>query len=340
MHANPSMWSHENHYEALEFNGNATNMKLTTYTHPLHGIEPVAGVLQGDRVLNAGELLGHVQPMSMLDLLRDGPEVMVALALATTRFAEIHTDSVHVPRNVAVPSWESTMLAPITEPTSIRDFYAFEQHVGSGYKKRGREIPAAWFEVPVFYFAHTGNIFGPDDSIPKPLECAELDFELELAAIIGTPGRDIPAERAWEHIAGFTVMNDWSARDIQRQEMGVGLGPAKGKDFATSFGPVIVTIDEIKDRISGDSLDLRMTARVNDDEVSSDSTASMYWGFPKLIERASKHAELRPGDIIGSGTCGTGCILELGTDRLAWLQPGDEIELEVERIGKLRSVIR
>ena len=129
-------------------------------------------------------------------------------------------------------------------------------------------------------------------------------------------------------------------RDIQRQEMSVGLGPAKGKDFATSFGPVLVTIDEFKDRIAGDSLDLRMSARVNDDEVSSDSSPSMYWELPKLIERASQHVELRPGDIIGSGTCGTGCILELGADRLPWLQPGDEVELEIERIGRLRSVIR
>lgn len=334
------MWSHANHYEILEFNRNAITMKLTTYTHPLHGTKPLAGVLQGDRVLNAGELLGHIQPMSMVEILRGGPEVMVALALATTRFAETYADAVHVPRNVAVPSWESTMLAPITDPPSIRDFYAFEQHVGSGYRKRGRDIPPAWFEVPVFYFAHTGNIFGPGESVPKPQESVELDFELELAAIIGKPGRDIPVDRAWDHVAGFTIMNDWSARDIQRQEMAVGLGPAKGKDFATSFGPVIVTIDEVKDRIRGESLDLRMSARVNDEEVSIDSTSSMHWGFPKLIERASRHVELRAGDIIGSGTCGTGCILELGTDRLPWLQPGDEIELEVERIGKLRSVIR
>ena len=134
-------------------------------------------------------------------------------------------------------------------------------------------------------------------------------------------------------------MNDWSARDIQRQESSVGLGPAKGKDFATSFGPALVTIDELRDRIDGDTISLEMIARINGEECSRDNAASMHWGFPKLIERASRGVELRPGDIIGSGTCGTGCLLELGQDQFPWLQPGDEVELEIERIGRLRSTI-
>jgi fumarylacetoacetate (FAA) hydrolase len=246
---------------------------------------------------------------------------------------------VFVPRETAVPLWEAALSAPIPAPPSLRDFYAFERHVRAGYESRGRNVPAAWYEVPVFYFGHTGNLFGPDEGVPRPSETEELDFELELAAVIGRAGTDIAAADAWDYVAGFTVMNDWSARDIQRQEMSVGLGPAKGKDFATSFGPVLLTIDEVRDRMSDERIDLAMTARINDEEVSRDSSASMHWGFPWLIERASRHVELRPGDIIGSGTCGTGCLLELGTDVHPWLQSGDEIELEIERIGRLRSVI-
>ena len=314
-------------------------MKLITYQHTTHGPHPVAGVLQGDRILNAGRLLRTDDELTMIDVLQGGPELLSELSAAASGFAEQHASSAQVPRDTAVPAWEAVQFPPVPDPPSIRDFYAFEQHVASGYRKRGRVIPTAWYERPVFYFAHTGNLFGPGETIRKPFETSELDFELELAAVVGIAGRDIAAADAWDYIAGFTIMNDWSARDIQRQEMSVGLGPAKGKDFATSFGPVIVTLDELKDRIQGDIVDLQMTGRVNGDEISRDTSASMHWRFPHLIEEASRHADLRPGDIIGSGTCGAGCILELGTDIQPWLEPGDEVELEIERIGRLRSVI-
>lgn len=314
-------------------------MKLLTYQHPAHGHLPVAGVLQGDRILNAGRLLGGSGAVTMLALLDSGEEALGSLAIATERFAEQHAGVATVPAELAVPAWEASSFPPLQDPPSIRDFYAFEQHVAAGYRARGREVPAVWYRQPVFYFAHTGNLFGHGEPVPKPPETQELDFELELAAVIGRPGRDIAAVDAWSHVAGFTVMNDWSARDIQRAEMSVGLGPAKGKDFATSFGPVIVTLDELQEKIDDEVISLAMIGRVNGAELSRDSSAAMHWSFPRLIEAASRHAELRAGDVIGSGGCGTGCLLELGPAVHPWLEAGDEVELEIESIGRLRSVV-
>ena len=157
--------------------------------------------------------------------------------------------------------------------------------------------------------------------------------------VIGKAGADIPAAAAWDHVAGFTIMNDWSARDVQRQEMSVGLGPAKGKDFATSLGPAIVTLDELADRFDGARHDLTMIARINGEEVTRGNARTIYWTFPQMIERASRNVELWPGDVIGSGTVGGGCLLELGEEVHPWLQPGDEVELEIERLGRLRNLI-
>jgi 2-keto-4-pentenoate hydratase/2-oxohepta-3-ene-1,7-dioic acid hydratase in catechol pathway len=193
--------------------------------------------------------------------------------------------------------------------------------------------------VPVFSFGHAGTIVGPDEVVRKPAETSELDFELELACVIGRAGRDIPAAEAWGYVAGFTIMNDWSARDVQRQEMSVGLGPAKGKDFATSLGPALVTLDEVADRFDGERHDLEMVARINGDEVARGNAKTIYWTLPEMIERASRNVDLMPGDVIGSGTVGGGCLLELGTEVHPWLRPGDEVELEIERLGRLRNVI-
>ncbi|MEA2528795.1 MAG: hypothetical protein QOG89_439, partial [Thermomicrobiales bacterium] len=193
--------------------------------------------------------------------------------------------------------------------------------------------------VPVFYFGHAGTIVGPDEAVRKPAETNELDFELELACVIGKAGADIPAAEVWDHVAGLTILNDWSARDEQRQEMSVGLGPAKGKDFATSLGPVIVTLDELADRFDGARHDLAMIARINGEEIARGNANTIFWTFPQMIERASRNVELKPGDVIGSGTVGGGCLLELGQEVHAWLQPGDEVELEIERLGRLRNVV-
>jgi fumarylacetoacetate (FAA) hydrolase len=219
------------------------------------------------------------------------------------------------------PLDEVELRPPVLHPPSVRDFYAFEQHVKTARANRGLEVPPEWYEIPVFYFSNPAAIFGPDDEIPYPPGTNELDYELEVAAIIGADGA----------IGGFTVMNDWSARDLQRKEMKVGLGPAKGKDFATSLGPIVVTPDEF------DGSDGEMVARVNGEERSRGNLRDLNWPWERLLEQAARNTHLVAGDVIGSGTVGTGCILELGDGR--WLRPGDEVELEVEGLGVLRNRI-
>jgi fumarylacetoacetate (FAA) hydrolase len=221
-------------------------------------------------------------------------------------------------RHAEFPLDEVRFLAPVLYPPAVRDFYAFEQHVRTARESRGQEVPPEWYEIPVFYFSNPAAIYGPDDTIPYPEGSEELDYELEVAAVIGAEGQ----------IGGFTVLNDWSARDLQRKEMRVGLGPAKGKDFATSIGPVVVTPDEMGDA---------MVARVNGEERSRGRLSDMHFSWERICEQAARNTVLRPGDILGSGTVGTGCILELGDGR--WLQPGDVVELEVEGIGVLRNTV-
>jgi fumarylacetoacetate (FAA) hydrolase len=217
------------------------------------------------------------------------------------------------------PLAEVTLLAPIPRPPSIRDFFAFEQHVATARANRGSEVPKEWYEFPVFYFTNPAAVYGPDDDIPYPEGTQELDYELEIAAVIG---RD-------QKIAGFTAMNDWSARDIQRKEARVGLGPAKAKDFATSLGPVLVTPDEF------DGTAALMTATVNGEQRSLGDLADIHYSWQELLDRAARNTRLYPGDVIGSGTVGTGCILEHNDGR--WLGRGDVVELAIEGIGVLRN---
>lgn len=234
----------------------------------------------------------------------------------------------------------ASLLPPIPHPPAFRDFYAFEAHVRTARARRGLEVPPAWYEIPVFYFSNHHSLVGDNAGVWAPAGCVELDYELELGIVIGTGGRDISPERAWAHVAGFTILNDLSARDLQRAEMSVGLGPAKGKDFATAAGPVLVTRDEFADRIEGERLTLAMSARVNGREYSRGNTASLHHSIPRLIAQASRDAELYPGDLLGTGTVGTGCLLELGPEiHGGWLRPGDVVELEIERIGVLRTRI-
>ena len=214
---------------------------------------------------------------------------------------------------------EVRLRPPVLHPPAVRDFYAFEEHVRRARALRGLEVPPEWYELPVFYFSNPAAIYGPDDVVPYPEGTEELDYELEVAAVIGAGGA----------IGGFTVMNDWSARDLQRAEMKVGLGPAKGKDFATSLGPIVVTPDELGD------LRLEMIARVNGEERSRGNLGDMHHPWEAIVAHASRNTVLRPGDVLGSGTVGTGCILEHGDGR--WLRPGDVVELEVEGIGVLRN---
>jgi fumarylacetoacetate (FAA) hydrolase len=226
-------------------------------------------------------------------------------------------------------------------PTTLRDGYAFEQHVKTANKNRGREVPEEWYQFPVFYFTNPNAVFGNEDVIPYPPYTNALDYELEIAVVIGKAGMNIKPEDAPTYIFGYTIFNDWSARDIQRKEMAVGLGPAKGKDFASSFGPVIITPEALADKAVGRPgvYDLSMTARINSVEFSRGNFKDMYWSFGDIIARASESVMLNPGDVIGSGTVGTGCLLELTKFQGPWLNHGDVIELEIEQIGVLRNTI-
>ena len=223
---------------------------------------------------------------------------------------------------------EVRLLAPIPNPASVRDFFAFEAHVKKGFEKRGEPMPQEWYEMPVYYKSGHHNILGTDADVRWPSFTEKFDYELELAAVIGKRGTNIQAADARQYIAGFTVMNDFSARDIQRREMKVRLGPAKGKDWATGLGPWLVTTDEI-----GDPYSLEMTARINGELWSRGNSSSMFWKFEQMIEFLTQDDTVWPGDVIGSGTVGTGCGLEL--DR--WVKRGDVMELEIERIGVLRN---
>jgi fumarylacetoacetate (FAA) hydrolase len=231
--------------------------------------------------------------------------------------------------------------APLPRPSSLRDFYAFEEHVFSAFANRGRTVPPEWYRAPVFYYSNHTAILGPGDVLPYPTFSQELDYELEIACIIARPGRNISASQAEQYIFGFTLLNDWSARDEQRWEMRVGLGPAKGKDFASSLGPWIVTPDELSAHHAGRPgvYDLAMRARVNGKERSRGNWNSLHYSFGEMIERASAEVWLQPGDVLGSGTVGTGCLLEITRGRGPWLQPGDLVELEVEGLGTLANKI-
>jgi fumarylacetoacetate (FAA) hydrolase len=210
---------------------------------------------------------------------------------------------------------------PDGRPPSIRDFMVFEEHVRNARALTGREMPDAWYQIPVFYFSNPSAVYRDGDEIPMPADTVKLDYELELACVIGADGRP----------EGFTVMNDWSARDLQGLEMQVGLGPAKGKDFATSLGPLLVSPDELPP-----DLDMRAIARVNGELRTDSRTGAMHFSWEQMLVAAARNTPgLVAGEVIGSGTVGRGCILEHGDER--WLAPGDEVELEIEGIGVLRN---
>ena len=229
---------------------------------------------------------------------------------------------------------------PILRPPSLRDFYAFEGHVRTMWERRGGEVPETWYRLPIFYFSNVSEIRGPNDPIWCPAASTELDYELEVAALVDTPALDVGPERAEAAIGGYTIFNDWSARDLQREETVVRLGPAKGKDFASSFGPWLVTPDELADARRGTGYDLAMSASVDGTETSRGRWSDAQFSFGDMTARASADAHLRPGDLIGSGTVGTGCLLEVRDATLGrYLEPGDEVVLTVERLGSLRNPI-
>ena len=229
------------------------------------------------------------------------------------------------------PRWglDEVVFLPPVEATSLRDFIAFEEHIRAARGRRGADVPPAWYRMPVYYKGNYRSLLGHGQLLTWPRYSQRMDYELELACVIGKEGIDISEDEAEAYIGGYTVMNDWSARDIQMEEMSVGLGPAKGKDFATSLGPWVVTPDEFN------PADARMTARINGELWSDGNIGAIHWSFPQMIAHASMDETLYPGDVLGSGTVGGGCGLEL--DR--WLQAGDVVELEVEGIGTLRTQV-
>ncbi len=243
-----------------------------------------------------------------------------------------------------LPLSEVSLLAPL-QPATIRDFSVFEQHIEGVVKDANPEakVPAVWYESPFCYFTNPHALTGPDEDIPVPPGCRRLDFELEVAAVIGRAGRNLSPDEAGEHIVGYTIFNDWSARDLQAAEMRLGLGICKGKDFANTLGPWIVTPDELVSHVDGDRLNLELRAEVNGVTLGTDTLANMGWSFAELVSYASRGTWVRPGDVLGSGTCGNGCLLELwgrrGREGLEPLAPGDVVSLYAQGIGSLSNTV-
>ncbi|HEU0102465.1 MAG TPA: fumarylacetoacetate hydrolase family protein [Mycobacteriales bacterium] len=301
-------------------------MRWCTYVSPTDGHDHVA-------LLHDGALHGLREHASVSDLLGEGWQERMAAAADTAR-----TDPYEV-----VPESAATFRAPVPEPPSIRDFMAFEEHVRTSSRALDQDVNPVWYEIPLFYFTNPAATRGAHDDIPVSPGCLRFDYELEIAAVVGHGGSDLDPADAADHIAGYSVLCDWSARDLQAHEMRGHLGPAKGKDGATSFSRYLVTPDELEPYRGGNAYDLAMTAHVNGKPYSAGTFATIHWSFGQLLAYASRGTTLRPGDVIGSGTVGTGCILELsrvhGEETYPWLQPGDEVTLEVEHVGQIQSTI-
>ncbi|HUG76587.1 MAG TPA: fumarylacetoacetate hydrolase family protein [Burkholderiales bacterium] len=302
-------------------------MKLVTFT--MGNAPPRAGALieGGRRVLDLQAAYGRVyhgaSPLlaSVLAMIEAGEEALeVAGQLLETA----------VTAGVALGREEVRLLAPVPQPPQMRDFLCFEKHLVQAFRAIGSEPPRAWYERPIFYHPSRFSVCGPEAEVPWPAYCEKLDFELEFGCYIGRPGKDIPKERARSHIFGYTIFNDFSARDEQAKEMAGSLGPGKGKDFdnANAMGPCLVTADEI-----GDPYRLEMAVRVNGEEWGRGNSRDMHWKFEDCIAHAARSETLHAGEFFGSGTVGNGC----GLEQMRFLEPGDVVELEVEGIGVLRN---
>ena len=312
-------------------------MKLSTYTLKKSNKELI-GLLKKDTLINLNVFFGEISLLELIQL-PDWKELIIN----KTKLNNLTTHKLE----------EIKLLAPIPRPNSLRDAYAFRQHVETSRRNRGLEMIKEFDDFPVFYFSNHNAIFGPHDDVEcMPSHFEKLDYELEIAILIGKEGRNIKAKNAKEHIAGFMIMNDMSSRGLQMKEMKLNLGPAKGKDFASVLGPYLVTQDELLGNIideddSGCNYDLEMTCSVNGKLLSKGNLKDMAWSFEKIIERVSYGATIYPGDIIGSGTVGTGCLLEInGTNKLKhsnftemWLKENDVVEMEIEKLGKITNKI-
>lgn len=320
-------------------------MKLVTYLKD----EQAQLALIVDGMLYDTDLLHSDLPISMAMFLNYWDDVF-PLALA----AEQQIKNGIAKSVIGTPVLEEFLLAPVPHPTSCRDGYAFRQHVASARRNRKVDMIPEYDQYPIFYFTNHNSIQGPGEILCMPDHFEKLDFELEASIVINRSGRNIKAADADDYIAGLMIMNDMSARRLQMEEMLLNLGPAKGKDFATVIGPMLVTLDELeqyeipcKEGHVGKSWNLKMKCWVNGNQVSEGNLGDMDWTFAELIERCSYGVNLYAGDVIGSGTVGTGCFLELnGTGKLndpnyqeQWLQPGDVVEMEIDGLGKLSNTI-
>ena len=320
-------------------------MKLVTYIKDGHD---QLGIVVGEHIY-AMDSLHNDLPTTMSMFLNFWDDIMPLARAVEQRIKE------GLVRPVLADSYESAeILAPVPHPTSCRDGYAFRQHVASARRNRKVEMIPEFDQYPIFYFTNHNSIQGPGDIVCMPDHFQKLDFELEAAIVICKPGRNIKASEADDYIGGLMIMNDMSARTLQMEEMLLNLGPAKGKDFSTVIGPMLVTLDELeqyevpcKDNHTGTAWNLGMTCWVNGKQVSAGNLSDMDWTFAEIIERCSYGVDLMPGDVIGSGTVGTGCFLELnGTGLLnnpdfvpQWLQEGDVVEMDIDGLGKLSNTI-
>lgn len=320
-------------------------MKLVTYIK--EDRDHLAMLVDGQ--LYDMDMLHPDLPVSMAMFLNYWDDVMPLAKAVEQRIFE------GLVRNVmAITFNDVEIMAPVPHPTSCRDGYAFRQHVASARRNRKVDMIPEFDQYPIFYFTNHNSIQGPGNVYCMPDHFEKLDFELEAAIVINRPGRNIRAENADAYTGGLMIMNDLSARRLQMEEMLLNLGPAKGKDFATAIGPMLVTLDELqqyeipcKEGHTGKNWNLKMVCTVNGKEVSRGNLGDMDWTFAEIIERASYGVNLFPGDVIGSGTVGTGCFLELnGTGKLndpdykeQWLQEGDVVDMEIDGLGKLSNTI-
>lgn len=301
-------------------------MKLATYDT---GQGPRAGVLVGERILDVATLLG--EPGGLRD-------VRALLELPNDPLGRLRTVLAAAPSTAGVPLASVRLWAPVLQPPTVRDFMVYEGHATAGGT---RELSDAWYRLPIFYFSNPLCIAAPEDAVPYPSASEQLDYELEIGAVIGREGRNIAEADAWDYIAGFTIFNDWSCRDLQRDEMAARLGPAKGKDAATSLGPWLVTTDELAPYRRDGRLHLRCTLRVNGVQWMEGDGGLMYHTWGAMIERASRDSRIVPGDVLGGGTVSGGSISEAIRNGYParFLQPGDVVEMDVEGIGILRNTI-
>ena len=319
-------------------------MKLITYNK--NGREQLAVLLDG-QCYDMNKIDMRL-PDNMTEFLWGGDDLMAQLK---AYIKQLEVGSLNCP---STPLEEVELMAPVPNPTSCRDAYAFRQHVAAARRNRGVDMIPEFDQFPIFYFTNHNAVTGPGPIECMPDHFEKLDFELEIAAVIGKQGKNIKAKDASEYIAGFTIMNDMSARTLQMEEMRLNLGPAKGKDFSTTIGPYLVTRDELEelrtdpyDGHIGTNYNLDMKCWINDQLVSEGNMNTMFWTFEEIIERCSYGVEIFPGDVIGSGTVGTGCFLELnGTAKLEnpdaepqWLKAGDKIDMEISGLGRLSNTL-